>query len=414
MAARASQRSAASQSSIGRIVLELKVGPKNPRNSEGAFVTLRDGRILFAYTKFIGDRTAPHSGEALRGRPASDEGSAVIAARFSSDEGRTWTTRDRVIVPNEGRLNVMSVSLLRLSDGRIALFYLRKNGPHDCRLWMRASKDEARTFSRATCCIPAPGYFVVNNDRVVAVRATHASPLQRERLIVPAAYHRLKRPSRHDKRVIDSACLAVYFLSDDLGKTWREGEHWRACPENCYSGLQEPGVVELGDCPAVGDCPRSVRRKPARLFSWARTTLGCQYGMHSDDGGETWSRPKPTAFKSPLSPMSVKRIPATGHLLAVWNDRSGRFKLPKPAEVTRERTPLVAAVSRDEGRTWTSHTLIERDHRMGFCYTAIHFTADDHVLLAYCAGGRTPPYILSHLRVRRIPAGALYGSGFSR
>ncbi len=363
----------------GRVVLELKASPGNPRNSEGSFVALRDGRILFAYTKFTGDRT--------------DEGSAVIAARYSSDGGRTWTTRDRVLVENEARQNVMSVSLLRLSDGRIALFYLRKNGPHDCRLWMRTSRDEARTFSRATCCTRAPGYFVVNNDRVVAVRATHASPLRPERLVVPAAFHRLKRRTKTDKRAIDFACLAVYFLSDDLGKTWREGRHWRACPENCDSGLQEPGVVEL---------------KSGRLFSWARTTLGSQYGMFSGDGGESWSRPSPTPFRSPLSPMSVKRIPATGHLLAVWNDRSGRFKrLGKPAEVTHERTPLAAAVSADEGRTWMHHTLIEHDPRMGFCYTAVHFAADDHVLLAYCAGGRKPPYILSHLRIRRIPLRAL-------
>ena len=384
---------------LGRVVMELRVSAKNPRNSEGAFVALKDGRILFAYTKFIGDRT--------------DEGSAVIAARYSSDEGRTWTTRDRVIVPNEARQNVMSVSLLRLSDGRIALFYLRKNGPHDCRLWMRTSRDEARTFSRARCCIPAPGYFVVNNDRVVQ--------LSSGRLVVPAAYHRFRAPRLDEKAGIDSMSLAICFLSDDLGRTWREGNRWRACPDNCYTGLQEPGVVEpgdrraLGDCPAAGDRPQAVRRKPRALFSWARTTLGCQYVMRSRDGGEMWSRPRRSEFMSPSSPMSVKRIPATGHLLAIWNDRSGRFKrLGKPAEVTRERTPLVAAISLDEGRTWRRHTLIERDPRMGFCYTAVHFTADGHVLLAYCAGGRKPAYILSHLRVRRIPVGAFDGSRFLR
>jgi hypothetical protein len=126
--------------------------------------------------------------------------------------------------------------------------------------------------------------------------------------------------------------------------------------------------------------------------------------------------------------MSLKRIPSTGDLLAVWNDRSGRFKLPKPAENTHERTPLVSAISSDEGRSWRRHRLIERDSRMGFCYTAIHFTPstslramslsngasssrngnDGHALLAYCAGGRRPGYILSNLRVRRIPVRAFY------
>ena len=52
-----------------------------------------------------------------------------------------------MVVPNEGKMNTMSVSLLRLESGRIALFYLRKNSLSDCRLYMRTSSDEAKTWS---------------------------------------------------------------------------------------------------------------------------------------------------------------------------------------------------------------------------------------------------------------------------
>jgi len=114
------------------VVLELPHGAGNPRNSEGSFVTLADGRIMFAYSHYAGDSWGDHA--------PSD-----LAARFSSDGGRTWTADDVVLVPNEGRCNVMSVSLLRLSDGRIALFYLRKNSFLDCRPYMRVSTDECRT-----------------------------------------------------------------------------------------------------------------------------------------------------------------------------------------------------------------------------------------------------------------------------
>lgn len=38
-----------------------------------------------------------------------------------------WSKDDTEVVPNEGAMNVMSVSLLRLQDDSIALFYLRKN-----------------------------------------------------------------------------------------------------------------------------------------------------------------------------------------------------------------------------------------------------------------------------------------------
>ncbi|MDH7569773.1 MAG: sialidase family protein, partial [Armatimonadota bacterium] len=76
----------------------LPPGPGNPRNSEGDFIQLQDGRILFVYTHFTG------GGE--------DHATAHLAGRFSSDGGYTWTPDDVVVLPNEGAMNVMSVSLL--------------------------------------------------------------------------------------------------------------------------------------------------------------------------------------------------------------------------------------------------------------------------------------------------------------
>ena len=40
--------------SAGRIVLDIEPTQRNPRNSEGAFITLDDGRILFAWSRFTG------------------------------------------------------------------------------------------------------------------------------------------------------------------------------------------------------------------------------------------------------------------------------------------------------------------------------------------------------------------------
>ena len=350
----------------GRVVLEILSTRRTPRSSEGAFVALGDGTVLFAYSKFTG-----------RGR---DDSSAVIAARLSRDAGATWTRRDRVLVAGEGRQNVMSVSFLRLHDGRIALFYLVKNGLHDCRLRVRFSEDEAKTWTPPTRVIPAPGYFVTNNDRVVQ--------LSTGRLIVPASFHRRRAESTTDWKAYDSRGVAMYFLSDDCGRTWREAKTWWAMPAVSASGLQEPGVVELAD---------------GRLLSWCRTDLGCQYGMYSTDGGEGWSLPAPTPFRSPCSPLSMKRIPRTGHLLAVWNDHSGRFGLQKDPKGRTVRIPLVSAVSRDEANTWASLRPIEIDPEGRFCYTAIHFPDDEHVLLAYSVGGRKfKSRAWGALRIRRV------------
>ena len=139
--------------------LELPPGPDNPRNSEGAFVTLKDGRVLFVYSHY----TAGHGG---------DHDPAFLAGRISADGGRTWTEKDQVIVENEGGMNVMSVSLLRLQSGEIALFYLLKNSTTDCRPVMRISKDEGKTWGEPVLCITDQvGYYVLNNDRAIQLKS---------------------------------------------------------------------------------------------------------------------------------------------------------------------------------------------------------------------------------------------------
>jgi len=62
------------------VVLRLEPGEGNPRNSEGNFIQLNDGRILFIYTKFTGG--------------ASDHATAHLVSRISSDKGKTWSSRD--------------------------------------------------------------------------------------------------------------------------------------------------------------------------------------------------------------------------------------------------------------------------------------------------------------------------------
>lgn len=356
-----------------RVVLNIEPGEGNPRNSEGAFLELRDGRVLFAYTRF-------YSG-------SGDEAGADIAAVHSSDKGLTWSLPPVLIVKNDADRNVMSVSLLRLRDGRIALFYLRKNHLNDCRLHVRFSSDEGASWSPEIPAIPAPGYFVVNNDRVVQLAGG--------RIVAPAAFHRFRGGDAGDYKNFDSRGIAIFFLSDDGGATWRESDSWRALGVESNSGLQEPGIIELKD---------------GRLFSWSRTDRGCQYGMYSGDGGRTWDFPQPTGFRSPNSPLSMKRIPGSGDILAVWNDHSGRFAVPRDTKWTGGRSPLVSAISRDDGKTWGSFKRIESSLGGGYCYTAMAFV-DRWVLLGYCAGDADTRGSLNRLRIRRVDRDWFYEGG---
>lgn len=360
------------------IALELRHKRNNPRNSEGAFITLASGRILFVYTRYYGSSW-------------SDIASAELAAVHSDDGGKTWSPRSRRVIPNEGGCNVMSPSLLRLRDGRIALFYLRTNDFHDCRLYLRTSGDEGKSWSDPTLCIPAPGYFIVNNDRVIQ--------LNNGRLLIPAAYHRPKLDDLPlNWEAWDYRAATLFYYSDDGGASWKESSDWWSLPVRNRSGMQEPGVVELAD---------------GSLYAWARTDTGRQWETTSVNHGRNWAPPLPSRFLSPNSSMSIKRIPATGDLLAVWNDRSSRWKLPAPvlgegfgANSSWGRTPLAMAISANEGKTWKLAKLLEDDHRRGFCYTAIHCT-DGAVLLAYCCGGASGG-VLQDTRIRRISVDWLY------
>lgn len=40
---------------VGREVLFLNTSKDNPRNGEGSFARLSDGRIMFAFSQYVGD-----------------------------------------------------------------------------------------------------------------------------------------------------------------------------------------------------------------------------------------------------------------------------------------------------------------------------------------------------------------------
>ena len=330
--------------------LELTPEAGNPRNSEGAFLRLADDRILFAYSRYSGE-----------GAEWEDDSPCDIAARFSSDGGATWSSRDRILIPRGDAMNVMSVSLLRVAPERIMMLYLRKSrdtrGRVECRPFVTFSNDEGESWETPRALTDVGGYFVVNNDRLLR--------LEQGRIIVPVAWHR-PTMTGHDSRAI-----GLFFLSDDGGDTFREAADWILPPQSSTSGLQEPGVVEL---------------EPGKLLAFFRTDQGFQMTALSEDAGEHWSAVRPSNFISPLSPMTMKRDPFEGRLWAVWNDRSGRWNLPRPEDSSWQRTPLVLGVGTEPDPEAMELSLLEADPRCGFCYAALHFEPE-HLLLAYCCGG---------------------------
>lgn len=349
-----------SQPDWAKKVLQLPPGPDNPRNSECAFVTLRDGSILMVYSHFYG-------------KSSSDYAAANLSSRRSRDGGVTWTTADSIVVPNEGGMNVMSVSLLRLAGGRIALFYARKNAHADCIPMVRYSDDEAVTWSEPKPCITdEPGYYVLNNDRVIQ--------LADGRLLMPVSRHQTPtQPWQARGRIF---C----YLSDDEGKTWNRGAE---IPNPDTVMTQEPGVVELRD---------------GRIMMFMRTDAGVQYLSYSSNKGMTWSPAQRSKIPSPVSPASIKRIPGSKTLVMLWNLNDG-----SDPELKGKRTPLAVAISRNEGRTWIKPQMLETDRDGWYCYTALHFTPQGQLLAGYCAGSQRKRTKLAQTDVSLIDLKALYG-----
>lgn len=347
-------------------VLRLSPGDGNPRNSEGDFIRLKNGQWKFIYTRFSAG--------------TSDHAAAQLVSRTSHDGGASWSDEDQPEVANEGQWNVMSVSLLRLADGRIALFYMRKNSLSDCRPVLRISDDETATWSDPVEIVPDDqmGYYVLNNDRVIQ--------LQDGRIVVPLALH--NRPGQDQP---DWAGQITSFHSDDAGQTWQASQTlqkaFTADTQPRRIMAQEPGVIEMAD---------------GRLQMWIRTDAGEQYRCWSDDRGETWGKFEPMGLASPRSPASIERIPGTADWLAVWNDHSHLA-----VKERTQRTPLCFAISQNQGHSWSEPQVLAADPQGWYCYTAIDF-ADDQVLFGHVAGTQAPDQHLATSELKRLPLDSLY------
>ena len=322
--------------------------PGNMRNSEADALVLRDGRLLLAWTEFLGDGK-------------SDWTEARLSARISSDQGTTWGERF-TLQENIGRMNVMEPDLLRLKSGKVLFLFARKNSEADCAPMVRISKDDAKTFSppvpmRIT---PAPSYTGFNHDRAIQLRSG--------RVLMPLFF-------TTDYRVDPHIRSRIYY-SDDEGASWKPSETVLDLPQS-KAGAQEPGVIELND---------------GRVMVWVRTDLGRIYRAYSRDKGKTFSELHPIAgVESPRSPQSIKRHPKTGDLVLFWNNS------PK------ERTPLSTAVSRDEGLTWTHQRVLDETPGETFAYTSVEWLRE-RVFVSYYAAG---PAGIS-LRVKTLPLSWFY------
>jgi hypothetical protein len=242
----------------------------------------------------------------------------------STDGGRTWREQGRLKIewPLKGMVSDQGISFLRLKDGRLAVVLPRHvEGLHGGGVpAISFSSDDGATWSAAKMLIEEDAAYYVMNDRLIQLKSG--------RLLVPVA----RKAGKHEGDKDESLAM----LSDDGGATWRlsRGRARLDKPR----GMQEPCAVELAD---------------GRVRLLARTGAGSIHTSISADGGETWSEAEPTTLESPCSALTLRRAP-DGRLGCLYNHVK-----PLHEGAFFPRTPLVYALSSDDGATWSAPVVID-------------------------------------------------------
>ncbi len=295
------------------------------RKGEGDVIEISDGRLLLVYMEFSGD--------------GSDYAKTRIVRKISNDGGLTWEDHQVLAITAQGDINIYSPNLIKSKDGGILLIFMRQhdNKPRTTTLYALKSDDDGKTFYPYSEFAAKKEYSLCN----ATVKRLHSG-----RILLP---------------VSPNAQGAVLF-SDDDGLTWKEALNRIFLP---MRGVMEPHVEQTSD---------------GRVLMVVRSQLGSLFVSESKDDGLTWTKPQTTGLSTPESCPELTRIPGTEDLLMIWNNSPYD---PAFRSHYGKRSPLTAAISRDNGRTWENVKDIETDPNRAFSNPGCRFTSKGMAIINY-------------------------------
>lgn len=232
----------------------------------------------------------------------------------STDKGLTWKTFIVVDGNFYGKQSPASKEYLRVYSGKNdTVWAIRSNGGIDG-VW------EKRQIDNNGAIMIKPVVYIRKGKRAIAAFHTHYR----------------------------NGCGTYY--SDDDGQSWHKSNQVFA-PDHKIGGLHKGkrwnhGAVE----------PTVIELKDGRLWMLIRTAQDEHYESFSDDGGETWSEPRPSRFYGTITMPTLHRL-NDGRILFLWSNTT-----PLPEEehdggywedVFTNRDAIHAAISDDDGKTWT-------------------------------------------------------------
>lgn len=242
----------------------------------------------------------------------------------SADGGLSWK---KYIVENENTLGASSYVpfcdkyISVFSNSQDGLFLLVGDSPDD-------ENPVKMQISKTHYPYPNRPFFVNSKKRIIVLSHELRSELH------------------------STARFTVVFVSDDIGKTWKEIKmppapfHEKKWPDKGYRWQQnsrENAIEELCD---------------GRLMMIARTATDYHYVSYSEDFGDTWTKWQPSVFHSTGTMSNLKKL-SDGRILFFWCNTKLLPEIDGAdgvwEDVFTNRDVNHVAITENDGKTWLGY-----------------------------------------------------------
>jgi predicted neuraminidase len=241
---------------------------------------------------------------------------AVFGARRAHGQAE-WTAPS--VIARDPFRSVGNAVIWQAPDQVVWLFYVVRYGEtwSSSRIQAKISRDRAATWSDPFPIALEAG-MMVRNRPITLADGGYLLPVYLE--------------TGDDTEVVGAESTSRFLHFDPETQVWTERGAIRS-----PRGTIQPAVVEL----APGHLVAYTRRGGG----YGPTEDGWTVRAESRDGGLTWSQGTDSPFPNPNSALEFLKL-QSGALLLVYNDHMSK------------RTPLVAALSDDQDRTWPYRRVI--------------------------------------------------------
>jgi predicted neuraminidase len=279
-----------------------------------------------------------------KGEYATDTG--VFGSRLKHGSSR-WTP-PKPIARDPFR-SVGNAVVWEAPDGAVWLFYVVRYGAtwSTSRVQFKISRDQGETWSDASVLSLDEG-DMVRNRAIVLNDGHYLLPL----------YHE----TGHDTERVGADSTSLFIQFDPAIRTWTKTGAIRSPRGNI-----QPAVVQLDNNHLIAYCRRGGDYDPK--------TVGYIVRSESHDGGRTWSEGRDSRFPNPNAAIEFLKL-RSGRLLLIFNDSMNR------------RTPLTAALSSDQDRTWPiRRNICEGENDFG--YPSAFQARDGRIHLVFTSNRRS-------------------------